>query len=94
MHAGVPVIATDAVGAAAGGLIEHDRNGLVVPERDPAALSAALRRLTSDPILAANLGDQARRDVARFNHSAMADAFEAAVEHAIGTRQDRASAQR
>ena len=28
---GVPVIATDAVGAVAGGLIEHERTGLVVP---------------------------------------------------------------
>ena len=31
---GVPVIATDAVGAAAGGLIEHERTGLVVPAGD------------------------------------------------------------
>ena len=28
---GVPVIATDAVGAAAGGLVQHERTGLVVP---------------------------------------------------------------
>ena len=35
MHAGLPVIATDAVGAAAGGLVRHDSNGLIVPERDP-----------------------------------------------------------
>jgi glycosyltransferase involved in cell wall biosynthesis len=86
MHAGIPVIATDGVGAAAGGLVEHDRNGAVVPERDAAALTTALRRLTGDPALAATMGDRAREDVARFNHSAMADAFEAAVEHAIATR--------
>jgi glycosyltransferase involved in cell wall biosynthesis len=85
MHAGVPVIATDAVGAAAAGLVRHEANGLVVPEHDPSALAAAIRRLTSDPALAARLGDQARRDVARFSHAAMADAFEAAVEHAITT---------
>jgi glycosyltransferase involved in cell wall biosynthesis len=86
MHAGIPVIATDGVGAAAGGLIEHDRNGMIVPERDAAALTAALRRITGEPSLAAAMGDRARSDVARFNHSAMADAFEAAVEHAIATR--------
>jgi glycosyltransferase involved in cell wall biosynthesis len=85
MHAGVPVIATTAVGAAAGGLVRHDANGLVVPEREPAALAAAIRRLTGDPALAARLGDQARHDVERFSHSAMADAFEAAVEHALAT---------
>lgn len=85
MHAGVPVIATAAVGAVAGGLVEHGRNGLIVPERDVRALAQALRRLTTDPALAASMGDHAREDVARFNHGAMADAFEGAVEHAIAT---------
>jgi glycosyltransferase involved in cell wall biosynthesis len=83
MHAGVAVVATDAVGAAAGGLVQHERNGLVVPERDSRALGEALGRLVDDPAFAARLGDQARRDVERFNHAAMADAFEAAVEHAV-----------
>jgi glycosyltransferase involved in cell wall biosynthesis len=86
MHAGVPVIATDAVGAAAGGLVRHEANGLIVAERDPAALAVAIGRLTRDPALAAELGDQARRDVARFSHAAMADAFQTAVEHAIAAR--------
>jgi glycosyltransferase involved in cell wall biosynthesis len=88
MHAGVPVIATETVGAVAGGLVQHDRNGLVVPERNPPALAAAIRRLAGDPALAARLGDQARHDVERFNHSAMADAFVAAVEHAVARRPD------
>ena len=41
-HQGVPVIATDAVGAAAGGLVRHERTGLVVPAGDAAALRAAI----------------------------------------------------
>ena len=53
---GPPLVATDAVGAAAGGLIEHERTGLVVPAGDPAALAAALRRLHGDPGLRARLG--------------------------------------
>ena len=48
-HQGVPVIATDAVGAAAGGLVQHERTGLIVPAGDAAALRAALRRLQDDP---------------------------------------------
>jgi glycosyltransferase involved in cell wall biosynthesis len=85
MHAAVPVVATDAVGAAAGGLVQDGRNGLIVPERDPEGLRAAIQRLVGDPELAARLGEQARSDVERFSHRAMADAFEAAIEHAIAT---------
>src|SRR4029078_6639991 len=55
-HQGVPVIATDAVGAAAGGLVRHERTGLVVPAGDAEALRAALRRLQEDPALRAQLG--------------------------------------
>jgi glycosyltransferase involved in cell wall biosynthesis len=87
MHAGIPVIVTDAVGAAAGGLVQDGRNGLVVPERNPAALARAIHRLAVEPALAVRLGDQARLDVERFSHSAMADAFEAAVEYAIASRR-------
>ena len=43
MHAGLPVVATDAVGAAAGGLVRDGENGFVVPERDADALAAAVR---------------------------------------------------
>jgi glycosyltransferase involved in cell wall biosynthesis len=87
MHAGVPVVTTDAVGAAAGGLVEDGRNGFVVAERDASSLAVAIQRLVADPALAARLGDQARKDVERFTHRAMADAFEAAVEHAIAARR-------
>ena len=50
-HQGVPVIATDAVGAAAGGLVQHERTGLVVPAGDAEALGAAIRRLRDDRAL-------------------------------------------
>jgi glycosyltransferase involved in cell wall biosynthesis len=89
MHAGVPVVATDAVGAAAGGLVESGRNGYVVPERDPGALAGALRKLIADRSHAADLGERAREDVKRFTYERMADAFEAAVQRAIDTRRGR-----
>jgi len=92
MHAGVPVVATDAVGAAAGGLVRDGRNGFVVPERDAPSLAAAIERLVDDAALARRLGEQARRDVRRFDHRAMADAFEAAIEHAIAARDARRAA--
>ncbi len=40
-HQGVPVIATDAVGAAAGGLVQHERTGLIVPAGDVDARCSA-----------------------------------------------------
>lgn len=83
MHAGVPVVATDAVGAAAGGLVQDGRNGFVVPERDPVALRGAIARLVAEPQLARTLGERARQDVERFSYAAMGDAFAAAVDHAI-----------
>ena len=61
---GVPVIATTAVGAAAGGLVRHEQTGLVVPAGDHAALAAALRRLYGDPVLRARLGAAGRAAVA------------------------------
>jgi glycosyltransferase involved in cell wall biosynthesis len=83
MHAGIPVVTTDTVGAAAGELVIDGRNGFVVPEHDPRALAQAIDRLVRDPALALSMGRQAREDVGHFNYTAMADAFEHAVDYAI-----------
>jgi glycosyltransferase involved in cell wall biosynthesis len=72
MCQGVPVIATDAVGAAAGGLVQHERTGLVVPAGDAGALAGALRRLHYDPPLRTRLGAAARAAVASYTHDAWA----------------------
>ena len=87
MHAGVPVVASDAVGAAAGGLVQDERNGFIVPERDPGALADALRSLLTDAEGAERMGAAAAEDVEAFNYTRMADAFEAAVEHSIAARR-------
>jgi glycosyltransferase involved in cell wall biosynthesis len=76
---GVPVIATDAVGAAAGGLIEHERTGLVVPAGDADALAGALRRLRDDDALRSQLGAAARAAVRAHSHSAWADGMALAL---------------
>ena len=84
MNQHLPVIATDAVGAAAGGLVRHERNGLVVPAGDRDALAAALRALHDDPDLRARLGANAARDVAPYTHAAWAEGFAAALRGATG----------
>jgi glycosyltransferase involved in cell wall biosynthesis len=89
MHAGLPVVATDAVGAAVGGLIRDGESGMVVPERDSSALAGALGRLVADRDYAARMGDAARADAAAFNYDRMASAFLAAAEHAIVARRNR-----
>jgi glycosyltransferase involved in cell wall biosynthesis len=78
-HQGVPVIATDAVGAAAGGLVRHERTGLVVPAGDPAALRAALERLRDDPALRGRLGAAAREAVAAYTPAAWAEGMSRAL---------------
>jgi glycosyltransferase involved in cell wall biosynthesis len=73
------IIATDAVGAAAGGLVRHERNGLIVPAGDAQALAAALRRLHEDAALREQLAANGARDVAAFTFDAWASGFEQAL---------------
>jgi glycosyltransferase involved in cell wall biosynthesis len=79
---GVPVIATDAVGAAAGGLVQNERTGLVVRAGDAQALAAALRRLHGDPALRERLGRNARQAVRAYSHTAWAEGMSAALRAA------------
>jgi glycosyltransferase involved in cell wall biosynthesis len=82
MNQGLPVIATDAVGAVAGGLVRHERNGLVVPAGDAGALARAIRRLHDDPGLRARLGAQGREDVRAHTAEAWAEGIGSALEAA------------
>ncbi len=79
MNRGLPVIASDAVGAAAGGLVRDERNGLVVPAGDARALAHAMRRLANDAELRARLGARGARDVQAYSHDAWAGGFCAAL---------------
>ena len=84
MLQGTPVITSDAVGAAAGGLVQDGRNGLVVPQNDVTKLSEAIRTLTSDPDLAVRLGHNARHDVAPYTPEAWVAGMQRALK-ATGT---------
>ncbi len=79
MNQRLPIIATDAVGAAAGGLVEHGATGLVVPAGDPAALAGALRRVHDDPVLRAQLGARAREAVQAYTFRAWAGGMSRAL---------------
>jgi glycosyltransferase involved in cell wall biosynthesis len=79
MNRGLPVIASDAVGAAGGGLVRDGHNGIVVPAGNPIALAAALRRLAGDPSLRTRLGEAGRDDVSAYTHEAWAAGFSDAL---------------
>lgn len=82
MHQATPIVATDAVGAVAGGLVQDGRNGLVVPERDVAALAARLRTVAYAPELRARLGAAARTDVGAYTYAAWVRGMREALAHA------------
>jgi glycosyltransferase involved in cell wall biosynthesis len=58
MAAGLPVAATSVGGVPE--ILQHERTGLLVPPRDPAALAGAIRRLLQDERLRRTLGEAGR----------------------------------
>ncbi len=83
-----PVIASDAVGAAAGGLVRDGRNGLVFPAGDSPALSTRLQILSRSQQLRERLGAAAREDASRLTPAAWAQGMRRALAHAGASRGD------
>jgi glycosyltransferase involved in cell wall biosynthesis len=82
MASGTPLITTPAGGI--GAVVDHGRTGLVVPERDPVALSEAIQTLARDPEHRVRLGEAARATVmARFGWEFVAGRYEAAYDRAL-----------
>jgi glycosyltransferase involved in cell wall biosynthesis len=80
MNQGAAIIASTAVGAAAGGLVREGRNGLIVAAGDPDALAAALASLAGDRERCAALGANGRADVAAYTYDAWAEGFARALD--------------
>jgi glycosyltransferase involved in cell wall biosynthesis len=88
MNRELAVIASDAVGAAAGGLVRNGESGLVVAAGDRAALADAMRRLAGDRALRLRLGKAGARDVRAFTYDAWAAGFTAALA-TLGLARER-----
>jgi glycosyltransferase involved in cell wall biosynthesis len=88
MNGGLAVIATDAVGAAAGGLVRDGESGLVVGAGDVGALSGAVSRLAQDEGLRERLGATGAREVAAYSHEAWAEGFSRALS-SLGLSRER-----
>lgn len=79
MHRSVAVIASDEVGAAAGGLVRHEKTGLVVPAGNAQALGAAIGRLHADSGLRGRLAAAGHTAVGAYTFAAWADAMARAL---------------
>jgi glycosyltransferase involved in cell wall biosynthesis len=79
MNKGLAVISSDAVGAAAGGLVRDDVDGVIVPAGDSAALAGAIERLAVDPELRQRLGAAGAQAVLAYSHEAWAKGFSEAL---------------
>jgi glycosyltransferase involved in cell wall biosynthesis len=79
MLQGTPVIASDAVGAAAGGLVLDGRTGFVVPEGDAAAVAARMTALASSRGLRDRLGQAAREHASAYTPDAWAEGMSRAL---------------
>jgi glycosyltransferase involved in cell wall biosynthesis len=86
LHQRTPVIATTAVGAAAGGLVRDGETGLVVPPGEPDKLAEAIARLLADAALRERLGAAGHAALAGHTYDAMADAFGVALARAGALR--------
>jgi glycosyltransferase involved in cell wall biosynthesis len=79
MNQGLAIIASDETGAAAGGLVRHERNGLITRSGDATELASALARLHGDAALRTRLGEAGRRDVAAYTYEAFGAGFAEAL---------------
>jgi glycosyltransferase involved in cell wall biosynthesis len=79
MNQKTPVIATNATGAAAGGLVRDGQTGVVVPAGEHDALADALRTLAGDPARRAQLGAAGAQAVADHTPEAWAAGISSAL---------------
>jgi glycosyltransferase involved in cell wall biosynthesis len=88
MASGLPIVTTATCGMK--DTIRHGENGLLVPIRDPQAVSGALRRLQMDPELRRRLGTTARRDaLTAYTWERAAQPILAAYESAVARARER-----
>jgi L-malate glycosyltransferase len=88
MASGLPVVATKVGGIPE--LVQHGRNGLLVPPGDSAALAGAILRMLGSPADADEYGRAARKTIAaRYSFERMVTTFEALWEEELAAHTAR-----
>ena len=82
MAAGVPVVASEIAGYRE--VVRNGVDGLLVPSNDPNALAAAIRRVLSEPDLAAALVTAGRARADTFSWEAVVPRLEAVYDRVLG----------
>jgi glycosyltransferase involved in cell wall biosynthesis len=77
MACGLCVVSTNVGGIPF--LLESEHDSLLVPPRDPEAMAAAVRRILSEPGLAARLSQNARKKVEQFDWSRVIEQWEECI---------------
>jgi glycosyltransferase involved in cell wall biosynthesis len=81
MNQGCPVIATNAVGAAVGGLVQHGKNGLIVPERDSQALTNAIIEILSNREKLQHMREFTREEIKKWDEIKSFAGFDSAIKY-------------
>jgi glycosyltransferase involved in cell wall biosynthesis len=83
MNQGCPVIASDAVGAAAGGLIQNGKNGIIFPEKDIKALSESITCLLKDPEKLDEMKKFTYEEIQKWDHNKSFKGFDDAIKFVL-----------
>lgn len=84
MAMGKPTIASNEGGPL--DVVEHEVDGLLIEPRNPAVLASAVKRLLSDPVFSAALGEQAARKARRYSIEHHTQAISAVLHQCMQSR--------
>lgn len=81
MNQGCAIVATNAVGAAAGGLVDNGKNGLVVQERSAKALQEALERILNNAVLLNQMRTESKKKIETWTSLRTSEGFSQAIQY-------------
>jgi glycosyltransferase involved in cell wall biosynthesis len=81
MAAGLPIVTVN--NTAIPELVEHEKNGFLVPTFDHATMADAMKLLAQNPDMRAKMGQASRESAAKYDWQTIAEQYESALEEAV-----------